>query len=309
MRPAWTYPLISLVIFLPACAVKDKTDKKKEDGSPAPSPLGMSDIQDFRRIRDSAQGGTPIKSGGNVGPVPIGGNLKPEEVVWTDPDDANAEIPKLDELMDEASKTKGPWAASEAAALRESKASGKPLLIWFTDSASVASDKPIAMELFNREEFEKWALENVVRLRVDQSPGGATMNETASRKIYVRKLKERYKVMGYPTLLLITPTGEVISRVKGYLKGQGDYKWGLLKQGVTVANENFSKAKAGLVAKGYRDWSDGKGRSIFARLTAYRDGDLILVEPDGQRARTNEKKLSADDREWIRKEKEKRGIQ
>ena len=35
---------------------------------------------------------------------------------------------------------------------------------------------------------------------------------------------------------------------------------------------------------------------------------LVLVEPDGQRARTHEDKLSAGDRVWIQQQKEARGI-
>jgi hypothetical protein len=64
-----------------------------------------------------------------------------------------------------------------------------------------------------------------------------------------------------------------------------------------------------LERKGYRDWSDDQGRVIFAKLAAYKDGELVLVEPDGQRARTHERKLSAGDRVWIEDQKKLRGIQ
>jgi thioredoxin-related protein len=312
MRNVWKLLAVPLVLLLPSCGLGDGKKKPKSKMEPSQAATaGRAGIEGFQRgLHDQDEDSIPIKPGGNnMVNLPPGGNLKKDDIVWTDPDDPNAPIPNLDDLLEDASKNKGPWNASDTVAIRESKTSGKPLLIWFTDSATGIVDKPITQELFNRGDFEKWAQENVVRLRVDQSVQAASMEGNKAKRVYVRNLKERYKVMGYPTLLMISPSGEVTGRYSGFVTGKSEFKFGQIKQAASLAATNYQKWKADLLKKGYREWSDGKGRSIVAKLAGYRAGEVVLIEPDGTRAKTNEKRLSDDDREWIRKEKEKRGIQ
>ncbi|HCQ38603.1 MAG TPA: hypothetical protein DIV39_05570, partial [Verrucomicrobiales bacterium] len=57
---------------------------------------------------------------------------------------------------------------------------------------------------------------------------------------------------------------------------------------------------------GYREWADQQGRKVFARLTRYKSGQLILVEPDGRKIRASESRLSDADRTWIAAERAKR---
>ena len=165
----------------------------------------------------------------------------------------------------------------------------------------------LLMEL-TRSEFEDWARDNTVRLVVDQSVKGKNIDDTTAKVLHSRNLKKKYKASGYPSLHVLAPSGEVIGRYKSYRPGQEDFLWGQLKQGVSLAKERHQSWKASLEKKGYRDWSNEKGKVIFAKLGAYKDGQMILVEPDGQRVRTHEKNLSAGDRVWIQQEKEKRGI-
>ncbi len=295
--------VLPLVPGLVGCgALKD--DKK---AATEPNPFGPTGIPPG--LRGGGEQGTPVAPGGNA--AVLERHVNPEDIVWTDADDPDAEIPDLSGLLQEATKD-GVWAESETSVRRESKKTGKPLLIWFTDGARSVECKNLDAELFIRDDFEKWADANVIRLRVDQNVGGVgsiIKGEPAEKREYVRKLKERYKVRGYPSLLMVAPSGEVVGRYKGYRKGRSEFLWGQLKQSAGVAADNHKRWVASLEKKGYREWSDGKGRSIFARLVSYRDGELFLVEPDGQRFRTHEKRLSAGDQEWIRQEKEKRGMQ
>lgn len=274
------------------------------------SPFGPTGIPP--ELRGNAdEGGTPIAPGGNAPPPSVAAAFAahdPNSLVWTDPDNPDAEIPELQGLMAVAPQ-KGPWRESEAEAIRESRKTGKPLVIWFTDSERSMSCKSLSNGLFARQDFEEWASENTVRLIVDQSVKGKDIEDDVRKKIYVRGLKKKYSARGYPTLLVISPSGEVVGRYKSYRKGQEDFVWGQLKQGVSLALENYKSWKASLERKGYRDWSDGKGRVIFARLAGYRKGEVLLVEPDGQRARTHEDRLSAGDRVWIQDQKRMRGIQ
>jgi hypothetical protein len=303
MRTPRPFPLLISLLALQSCA--GNKGGQPEIGA---NPFGPTGIPPQLR-GDLDEGGTPIKAGGNT-PAAVAAALaayNPDELVWTDADNPDAEIPELQGLMAVAPQ-KGPWRESETDALRESKKTGKPLVIWFTDSVRSSACKSLSNGLFSKSEFEEWAAENVVRLIVDQSVKGADIEDDARKKIYVRGLKKKYSARGYPTLLVLAPSGEVIGRYKSYRKGQEDFIWGQLKQAVAISLENHKSWKASLERKGYRDWSDGKGRVIFARLAAYHDGELVLAEPDGQRARTHEDKLSAGDRVWIQQQKEARGI-
>jgi hypothetical protein len=117
-----------------------------------------------------------------------------------------------------------------------------------------------------------------------------------------------YKVLGHPTLIMVHPDGSVIGRYRGYQRGQGDYTWGLLKQGEAVFQISYRKWRAGLEEQGYREWSDRQGRKVFARLTRYWEGNLILIEPDGTRCKTSETKLSDADQNWIGELKKRRDL-
>lgn len=280
---------------------------KDEPAEEVASPFGPTGIPAELR-KKPPEGGVVVTAGGNRRIAPIT-NYSPDDLVWTDPDDPDAVIPELQGLM-AVKPQDSPWRESEREAIRESKQSGKPLLVWFTDSSGrCPACQTLSSTLLTRSDFEVWASSNVVRLIADVGVKGKDIEDDARKKLYVRNLKKKYSVRGLPTLMVITPSGDVIGRYKNYRKGKEDFLWGQAKQGVMVANDRHKSWKETMENKGYRDWSDGKGKTIFAKLAAYNDGNLLLVEPDGQRARTHEKRLSAKDRVWIQHQKEQRGIQ
>lgn len=290
--------------FFSSCA--GNKSAKPEIGA---NPFGPTGIPPALR-GNAADDGTAVKAGGNeaakaqAAAAAAGFN----SLAWTDPDNPDAELPELQELM-AAAPQGSEWMESEGKALRESKQTGKPVFIWFTDSLRSAACKTLSTELLTKPEFQQWAEDNTVRLVVDQEVKGKDPDDTARKKIYVRELKKKYNARGYPTLMILSPSGEVIGRYKSYSRGKEDFIWGQLKQGVSLAKERQEDWKKSLVKKGYREWTDNNGKTIFAKLGAYRSGDLLLMEPDGQRIRAHEKSLSAGDRVWIQQQKEARGIQ
>ncbi|MEX1115558.1 MAG: thioredoxin family protein [Akkermansiaceae bacterium] len=279
-----------------------------------PSPFGSSGIPPQLRSRTS-EAGTPVAAGGNssAGKFPL--NITPDEdIVFTDPDNPNAEIPELSTLLETAKR--GPWEASETIAKQRAIREGKPLLIWFTDSASSPMCKALSQELFATQEFGAWADEKLIRLRVDANlqadDPDLSLDEKQTRLIemkhYVAALKKRYKILGHPSLVLLNPSGEVVGRYRGYKRGDADYFWGLIKHGEAVSAEAYKGWRKKLEDKGYREWSDRRGRKIFARLISYSKGTLILIEPDGIRAQTKESSLSDTDRAWIAEQKKIRNM-
>jgi thioredoxin-related protein len=279
-----------------------------------PSPFGSSGIPPQLRSRTS-DAGSPVAVGGNssAGKFPL--NITPDEdIVFTDPDNPNAEIPELSTLLETAKR--GPWEASETIAKQRAIREGKPLLIWFTDSASSPMCKALSQELFATQEFGAWADEKLIRLRVDANlqadDPDLSLDEKQTRLIemkhYVAALKKRYKILGHPSLVLLNPSGEVVGRYRGYKRGDADYFWGLIKHGEAVSAEAYKGWRKKLEDKGYREWSDRRGRKIFARLISYSKGTLILIEPDGIRAQTKESSLSDTDRAWIAEQKKIRNM-
>jgi len=133
------------------------------------------------------------------------------------------------------------------------------------------------------------------------------MNEESRIADYVEGLKKRYKVLGCPTLVMLTPQGELIERYRGYKAGNQEFVWGQLKSAVIAGEKSYASWRKRLEKRGYRDWTGRRNKlRIFAKLLAYRDGEVLLVEPGGQRVKTNERRLSDGDRLWIEEEKRKR---
>ena len=94
--------------------------------------------------------------------------------------------------------------------------------------------KALSQELFSTNDFGNWATEKLVRLRVDANVKitdpdldlGTAEDRRVALKNYGADLKKRYKVMGYPSLVFLSPSGEVIGRYRGYKRGRGGFPLG-----------------------------------------------------------------------------------
>jgi thioredoxin-related protein len=246
-----------------------------------------------------------------------GVELTPEdEIVFTDPDNPDASLPELSTLLDSAPRRRGPWEQSETIAKRRAMREGKPMLIWFTDSARSPMCKALSQELLQRPDFEEWASEKIIRLRVDSNvmvdDANLSLDEKETRLIelkrHVARMKKQYKVLGSPVMVMLNPAGEVIGRYRGYKRGDADFTWGLIKQGEAASAHALKDWRASMQAKGYREWSDRNDRTVFAKLARYSNGTLILIEPDGTRSKTHENRISDKDRAWIAEQKRMRGL-
>ena len=310
MRRFFPWPLI-VAVTLGSCAKPGKIEQDKQV-----NPIVPSTGKPLIRTSDS-DAGTPVVAGGNTGGQQTLSPLftDPKDIVYTDPDNPEATIPELATLL--SNSQRGPWEESEKIASQRSVREGKPLLIWFTNSQSSPMCKALSQELFSEQEFGDWATENLVRLRIDANIEITDLNlsiderdQLAYRiKDYNAKLKKQYKIMGYPSMVVISPSGEVVGRYRGYKRGDAKFVWGQLKQAVAVSNASYEGWRKGMEKKGYREWSDRRGRKILAKLVSYSKGNLVLIEPDGGRARTKETSLSDKDREWIAEQKKLRQIQ
>lgn len=238
------------------------------------------------------------------------------DIVWSDETKPNADI-DFEKPFLKPEKVKGDWEVSFNEARRQAQRSGKPVLMWFTDNGPQPSPicKVLSRELFSTEEFKDWAKEKVVSLRLDVSAGKKGMlssqntNDSVIRKQeYIEGLKKQYKVMGLPTVVLLSPSGEVIEKFRGYKTGEPEFYWGRLKHTIAVSEREREIWKSKMEQKGYREWTGKNGVSLIAKLVRYSNGDMLLIEPDGNRVETKEDQLSFTDQLWITAEKQKRGL-
>lgn len=236
-----------------------------------------------------------------------------EDIFFTDPDNPEASLPGLSGILTDPKLQRGPWERNIRVARKNSIREGKPLLIWFTNSQRSPRCRQLAEELFNEPEFQKWAKANLIRMQVDESEDfddpELSLADAQSLRVefaaYVKRLKNHYKVLGLPSLVLVDPQGRVVGHYRGYKPGQADLTWGRLKQGVVASNHGHKAWSKELASRGYRQWRDLQGRKLLAKLLRYDKGTLHLVEPDGSRAVVHEKQLSMADRRWIAQQKAK----
>ncbi len=309
--------LLFTCLALSSCAKlgllgKSKPEKKDQ-------PYGPTGIPPQLRAKAAAPpGATPVIAPSGVnqpGAIPI----TPEsDIVYIDPDNPESSLAQLSTLL-EAPK-RGPWEQSETIAKRRAAREGKPILIWFTNSANSAMCKALSQELLATSEFGAWATDHLVRLKIDMNLEASlndpdiTLDQKEAKRIdvanYNTDIKKRYKVQGHPTLVMLNSSGEVVGKYTGYSRGESKELWGRMKHAQAVSVSAYKNWKANLESKGYREWSDRKGRKVLAKLIHYaKDGTLTLTEPDGTKSQTPETNLSDQDRSWIAEQKKLRGLQ
>ncbi len=230
------------------------------------------------------------------------------DLVWTDPDNPDAALPELDGVLDRPQEEV--WERNLGQARRRAIRDGKCQLIWFTDSRTSPACKALSTELFGNHEFGRWAEEHLVRVMIDtREPERAPDDDAKARAAdYVEKVRKHYKVLGSPTVVMLSPQGELIKSYRGFRPGSGDFFWGQLKQAQRLGERSYEGWRAEMERSGYRDWEGKQGRRMFAKLVSYQDGVLQLVEPDGNRCTTRESNLGAGDRLWLGEQKRLRGL-
>ncbi|MBK1791230.1 thioredoxin family protein [Persicirhabdus sediminis] len=248
-----------------------------------------------------------------------------EKLIWA-PEDEN--VP-MDEQFEEvwATSNKDTWEVSYTVASRKAKQSGKPLMIWFTDSRNNGGNSPrckvLSSELLETVEFEEWANEEAVRLRIDlyvrADPKDDLNEDDRVRNVkqgsvqerkqqYVDNLKRRYKVKGTPHIFMVSPSGKTVGNYKGFTTGGGPYLLGQLKQAARIIRDDYGAWREKMEKRGYRIWTNRSGDQVLAKLLRYSDGKVYLVDPDGRRSQTSVMRLSDADQAWIDAEKAKRGL-
>lgn len=258
----------------------------------------------------SSGDGTPIVEGVvGVGVDPastLAGLPSEDELVWTNPDDVESSEISVRGLLREQRKD---WLLSHSRAKEFSMIDGKPLLILFTDlpgpgSGGSPSAARLERELISRADFSEWASEHFIRLKLDYNVKNTNSADSEKQQLalqqkkFLASLKERYKVTGFPVMMVVAPDGSVVKRIRGY-SGNTEFVWGLLRTAAEISGKKQFDLETKLLKKGYRFWTGQNEVKTLARLVSYDEGTLTLVGPHGNYIRTAAKNLSAEDRRWL----------
>jgi len=107
------------------------------------------------------------------------------------------------------------WEDNLETALQKAKAENKAVLVNFTGSDWCQWCIRLSDEVFSKSEFEDYAEDNLILVRLDFP---RSIEQSAETKTYNNQLAQRYGVQGFPTILLFNSQGQMVLQT-GYLPG------------------------------------------------------------------------------------------
>lgn len=112
------------------------------------------------------------------------------------------------------------WLTNYDEAVKQAASENKPIVMDFTGSDWCGWCIKLDKEVFAQPEFVKYAKENLVLLKLD-FPRKKQLPQ--SEKAQNEKLSEKYKIQGFPTIIVLDSKAKQIGRL-GYKKG-GASNW------------------------------------------------------------------------------------
>ena len=113
----------------------------------------------------------------------------------------------------------------------------KPVLMFFTGSDWCGWCKRLQKEVFQTQDFERWAKNNVVLMELD-FPRRTPQDQSVKVQNY--QLQQIFKVSGYPTVFFVNPEKKSDGRMNLNSLGRTGYVRGGAQEWLAVAN-NFIK--------------------------------------------------------------------
>ena len=230
-------------------------------------------------------------------------NGSEEELVWTNPDDPDAEIPGLTAIFENKRLGRG-WQVDLGRAIQLARKQELPLIVWFHDSLISPRSGQLGKEYLETKEFEDWASTRAVCVRLDS--GASLSDNGAERAKYksdnINALQHRYGLFKKPAFAVITPNGKITARIDGF----NGFLSGFipeLKAGVALAQKRYNEYKQELVDRGYRVWKSARGHaSVFAKLMRVDERQQVafLRESGGRISRTKISQFCKEDADFLR---------
>ena len=107
------------------------------------------------------------------------------------------------------------WEDNLETALQKAKSENKAVLVNFTGSDWCVWCQKLSAEVFSQPEFEDYANENLILVKIDFPE---KIEQSVETKMYNNQLAQRFGIEGYPTIFLLKNDGSVALKT-GYLPG------------------------------------------------------------------------------------------
>jgi|AP12_2_1047962.scaffolds.fasta_scaffold76387_1 thioredoxin-related protein len=116
---------------------------------------------------------------------------------------------------EKASTTKLAWSSNLEQAIELAKKENKAVLVNFTGSDWCKWCFKLRDEVFNQNEFKKYADENLVLVMIDFPRNKVQSNET---RMYNQSIAQKFGIQGFPTIIIIDENGTPVAKT-GYQPG------------------------------------------------------------------------------------------
>jgi len=107
------------------------------------------------------------------------------------------------------------WQDNLEVALQKAKLENKAVLVDFTGSDWCIWCQRLSNEVFSKSEFEKFADDNLILVKIDFPQ---KLEQSAETKMYNNQLAQRFGIQGFPTVLLFSSQGKLVLQT-GYQEG------------------------------------------------------------------------------------------
>ena len=233
----------------------------------------------------------------------VEGSTDEDDIIWTDPDDLEANMSELNAVFENKKQGTG-WLANYGQALKLSRRQGLPLIVWFHDSITSPKSKALGKELLETDDFDAYCKDRVIRAKIDS---GAAIDDSGSKSSRyslsaINRLARKYGIDRRPGIVVITPYG---GKITARINGMSEYIYDVHSEiiaGVEKAEEDYQNHKNKLKSKGYREWHNRRGNSsIFAKLMRFdeKNNYVYLKEPGGKVTKTRWESFSTDDIQYL----------
>ena len=196
------------------------------------------------------------------------------------------------------------WTDDYEQAVNRAQVEGKALLLNFTGSDWCGWCIRLHKEVFAQEVFKTYTESNLVCVTID-FPSERVKLSTSTRK-QNQRLQEKYRIRGYPSILLLSPKEKVLAQT-GYKAGGAEAYVEHLKQLLEPHNDQLipapsreSVSEVAPDATSPRTWTSTTGTTLDATYRQ-RVGDLVhLQRANGTTVKIGFGSLSAADQDYLR---------
>lgn len=135
--------------------------------------------------------------------------------------DVNSKLPEAASAPEEPAAPSGPaiapgtWTTQYGVALRQARQQNTNLFLFFTGSDWCGWCKRLDREVLTTEKFRAYASEKLILVKLDFPRG---IPQSASEQAQNEQLARTFKVGGFPTVVVLSPSGKEVGRL-GYQPG------------------------------------------------------------------------------------------